>query len=256
MMDNFLLQVKQRGRRILNISRYGNEINLNNFVLKEKLTQDNLIFGYSWASESEPYHPDKLIEYYDKSAVEFDNDIIKLKTIKDPKLFNIGGILYSMPYKVGVLRSTNKYFHGYFECSIKLDEGRMIWPAFWLTGSINWPPEIDVIEAYSKTDNYGVMERLQSNVHYRENTIKKSIKGQNHPLPKSLKDSFVRYGVLWEDDKVEFYYNGYLVRRVTDKKILSLLNEPMVVIINTAIQDVKSSDSTTEFKNILIYTRK
>lgn len=255
-MENIFLILKNWFRIITNQHKSGNDFNYNDYYFYERLNKEKLVFGYYWQSEEQPFHRDKLIEYYDQSAIEFDGGMISLKTKKDPKKFKFEGRDIVIPYKVGVLRSKSTYKYGYFEATIRLPKGNMLWPAFWLTGEFSWPPEIDVLEAYSKKDNYNNLSRLQSNIHYVDNGNKKSIKSNNHPLPPSLDNCFIKYGLLWEKDKIEFYYNGYLVRKITDKKVLNAMNEPMYVIINSAIQSEDASDSITDFVGIKVYKSK
>lgn len=254
-MNNLLLKIKETYRRKFNITKYGNEINLSSFILKENLKLNDFLYNYSWVNENEPYHPNKLLEYYDKTAVsELVNGTICIETKYEPKTFSNN---ITIPFKVGVLRSKNSYLFGYFEAEILLPYGEYLWPAFWLTGKDTWPPEIDIIEAYSKNNEYNDFKNLQTNVHYKKGVVSKMIGSENHPLPTKLRNSYVKYGVLWEKDKIEFYYNGYLVRRVSDAEVLSTTNHPMTIIINSAVETKYSSvRSSTFFKNIKVYVRK
>jgi Beta-glucanase/Beta-glucan synthetase len=46
---------------------------------------------------------------------------------------------------------TSKIFkqqYGYFEIRSKMPNSTGTWPAFWLTGTQSWPPEIDIYEWY------------------------------------------------------------------------------------------------------------
>jgi beta-glucanase (GH16 family) len=42
--------------------------------------------------------------------------------------------------------------YGYFAIRSKNPTGPATWPAFWLTGQKNWPPEIDIFEMYGKSN--------------------------------------------------------------------------------------------------------
>ncbi|MDV7391487.1 family 16 glycosylhydrolase, partial [Arthrospira platensis SPKY1] len=114
-------------------------------------------------------------------------------------------------------------------------------------------PEIDVVEAYSKDDNYNDYKRFQPNVHYGNGFM---IGAVNIPLPKSLfySSAPIKFGVEWQPDYMKFYYNGYLVKVIYDKKVLDSMNQPMRVIINSSVQEsMCASDTITAFTSPKIY---
>jgi len=48
----------------------------------------------------------------------------------------------------------------------------------------------------------------------------------------------ITYGCIWQRDSIKFYYDGQLVREITDKNILNRLeNTKMNVIINNGVTD-------------------
>ena len=71
------------------------------------------------------------------------------------------------------LITTRKAFgFGTYQWKVTLPKGVGLWPAVWFSGEITWPPEIDVIEAYS--DSKGNWSNpLNTNVHIGSN-------GENH----------------------------------------------------------------------------
>ena len=66
-----------------------------------------------------------------------------------------------------------------FEC--KLPKGVGLWPAIWLSCDKTWPPEIDILEAYSN-EKGDYKNDLQSNFHYDFDKNKKSSGARNHPV--------------------------------------------------------------------------
>jgi len=137
---------------------------------------------------------------------------------------------------VGLIHSKESWRYGWFEASIKLPEGQAYWPAFWLSGAHSWPPEIDIFEAYShegpKYDKPRFFkwfsrpnQRIQPNLHY--GSIEKGTKSmygpRNIPVADAT-DRFVQYACLWEEDRIEIYYDGIKVFQCTDPKILETYN--------------------------------
>jgi len=241
-LENIWLLSKNQFRRLLNITEQGKDFDYSKYKFADILTDRNTYKGYSWGQ----YHPDQLWQYFDDSMVKYDGRFL-LKTLKNPKEFD--GVM--IPFATGVVSSSNTYMYGYFETDILFPRSKQQWPAFWLTGSKTWPPEIDVVEAYSKDDHYGGYKRFQPNVHYGD---KMKIGAVNIPLPKSLSGSYIKFGVEWQVDYIKFYYNGYLVKVVYDKKVLDLMNQPMRVIINSAVErSGGAGNSITFFTSPKIY---
>ena len=109
-----------------------------------------------------------------------------------------------------------------------------------------WPPEIDVFEGYSDNNPNFFKFRLgnpfgfwniQTNLHYTESGKNKMMGGKTHCFGfKDPTKEWIKYSVNWTPDVVEFYYDGKLVRKVTEKKILEQLNQTtMNVIINNGV---------------------
>jgi beta-glucanase (GH16 family) len=58
----------------------------------------------------------------------------------------------------------------------------------------------------------------------------------------------IKYGCLWKEDIIIFYYNGKVVRTIEDKKILnSLKGTKMNVILNNHIREDIGDFGTSEF---------
>ncbi len=154
---------------------------------------------------------------------------------------------FTIPVGVGLICTKESWQYGWFEAWIKLPKGQSYWPAFWLTGANSWPPEIDILEAYSQAGpNYegpsffGTLlkpfRRIQPNIHYgsSEENNKKMYGAWNIPVA-NCTERFVQYACLWEEDKILIYYDGMLVFQCTDPKILKWFNKEdaqQVIILN------------------------
>jgi beta-glucanase (GH16 family) len=204
--------------------------------------------GYEWNTQERwgQVHPDKNNMWYDPSAIEvMENGDMVLKTQYNPKDFdgftsNIG---------VGLLSCTEKFGYGTYSLEAKLPKGSYLWPAFWMYSWEEWPPEIDIFEAYSNKKgsycNYNIDAILgnfwdvKTNIHLGEVPNNYNIGAKTGNLGmKNPSDVFNTYSLEWSEKFVKFYYNNKLVRTVKDENTLSQLRgKTMNVIINNAIQD-------------------
>lgn len=147
-----------------------------------------------------------------------------------------------VPYSCGMIKSKQSYLFGYFHIVAKLPKGNGLWPAIWLTGENSWPPEIDILEGY--TNQYpdyrkGIFKntKLNSNLHYVDNHMKKEMGAQSHPLPVDPTEEFISYSCWWTKDFIRIYYDDTLVREITDKVVLDYFSrEPMKLIVNNAVR--------------------
>jgi beta-glucanase (GH16 family) len=217
--------------------------------------------GYKWLTQERwgNIHPDKAYNWYDPSAIEIrENDLI-LKSHYNPKEFIVNNEKITSNYGVGLVSNTTKFGYGYFEIEAKLPTGRNLWPAFWMWSFDTWPPEIDILEAYSsiKKPSYFKLYldsllgfwNVQTNYHYETEDGNKSIGGKTHWFGfKNPQKHFIKYGCLWKEDIIIFYYNGKVVRTIKDKKILnSLKGTKMNVILNNHIREDIGDFGTSEF---------
>lgn len=225
--------------------------------MKEKITWS----GYDWLTQERwgNIHPDKTYNWYDPSAVEIRNDDLILKTHYNPKEFTINDKKITSNYGVGLISNTTKFDYGYFEIEAKLPTGKNLWPAFWMWSFDSWPPEIDIFEAYSsiKKSSYFKIHldslfgfyNVQTNVHYKEKEKGKNIGGKTHWFGfKNPQKHFIKYGCLWEENQIVFYYNGKKVKTINDQNILNTLKDTkMNVIINNHIREDIGDFGTSEF---------
>jgi beta-glucanase (GH16 family) len=217
--------------------------------------------GYEWITQERwgNIHPDKSYNWYDPSAIEIREGDLILKSHYNPKEFIINNEKIISNYGVGLVSNTTEFGYGYFEIEAKLPTGRNLWPAFWMWSFDSWPPEIDILEGYSsikkpsyfKLPLYSLLGfwNVQTNYHYETKDGNKSIGGKTHWFGfKDPKKHFIKYGCLWEENRIIFYYNDRKVRTIKDKKILnSLKGTKMNVILNNHIREDIGDFGTSEF---------
>ena len=57
-------------------------------------------------------------------------------------------------------------------------------------------------------------------------------------------NEFVEFALNWEKDFIKIFYNGYLVLKITDKKILNFINEyKQVIILNNGVNLIGKYDN-------------
>jgi beta-glucanase (GH16 family) len=139
---------------------------------------------------------------------------------------------HAYSYSTGVVTATHLVCKRgyYYEAKMKIPHGwsdaeytNGLWPAFWITSRVEWPPEIDIHEFFGCNTLY------QATIHSTD----KAEDGANVQIASpTATTEFNIYALHWrDDDKVDVYYNGFLQ---------GTMNEPdpyreMVLIINFGI---------------------
>lgn len=252
------------------------EVFVDNF--DQSLNLDNWRYGQPWGD----FHPEYLHQYYDSNgSITYvkpeDGLVLELK--KDSRVFKKSELEswkktdsmpeeFTIPVKVGMVSSKQSWQYGWFEAWIKLPEGSPYWPAFWLSGLSSWPPEIDVLEAYSHNGSkyeskswFGFKRpnrKIQPNLHYgnTEDGTKKDYKPVDVPVANSTK-RYVQYVCHWEQDFIKIYYDGILILEIRNPKVLEWYNrstDQQYVIFNhglhehSKINPIESSMLVRSFK--------
>ena len=161
-----------------------------------------------------------------------------------------------IPYGTGYVESIFSFLYGYVEIQATFPSGDNLWPALWMTGSDEWPPEIDIAEAWSMpTGNYPSKLwdkisgcRVKPALHYGvDKTVSLAhTPSISNPLRK-FTSSIITYSCEWDMDGIKIYYNGHLVYMVTDKSILQWFNKPMRIILSNGIDTGKTDHNTSVF---------
>lgn len=203
--------------------------------------------GYEWITQERwgQVHPDKKYVWYDEDAViVHPNGEVSLFAKSRPRYFPETGVSH---VGIGLISSTHQFSYGKFEIEAMLPNFPYSWPSFWMWSWSDWPPEIDVFEAYSnEKGNYAtswldrifknIFFNVKSNIHIKDENRKWDIQDIAHHFTYlDPRKNFNKFGVNWNPDKIEFYYNDKLVRLVDDPNILKLINgHTMNVIINNS----------------------
>lgn len=246
-------------RYILNITKEGKFKIPEEYHLQYTDSFDN-DYTKNWRDGSQwwgvPYHSSFTNQWYDPDQIKLIKDGVQFSAILKDRYFS--EINTTIPAAIGLMKSIQGWKYGIFSFTSKLPSGTYLWPALWLTGMYNWPPEIDLLEGYSdNTNDYRNNRTLQSNVHIKETPSINPDGSHTHILPNKVTEEFINYVIWWEKDFIKLYYNGYLVRHITDKIILDGMFEPQVIVIGTAIQKGFNKDNLTSMivNKIAVYQK-
>lgn len=203
--------------------------------------------GYNWHSKMEGgriIHPDFPWCWYSSDTImETESKTLELSIRRNEKeIQHWDHNIYRSTFEVATMRSIDSFSFGTFSAEIQLPSGKGLWPSFWLVGDGNWPPEIDIMEAWSGCGNYlklfiaqppyvQVSWRTTTNVHYNdENMEHRSIGTRNIPWIKQTKNpefNFIKYECEWLPDRITIKANGKKVREVKGD-ICKMLTENLI----------------------------
>ena len=218
----------------------------------ESFNKDVWRIGQPWGK----FHPGSPYQYYGDESVFIQNDCLILNQIYSPKQLTTweDPKVYDIPYSVGLVTSYESYGYGFYEFEIELPYGSGLWPAVWLSCVDSWPPEIDIIEAYSDgSANY--KNNLQSNFHFNMGDKKESSGARNHPVNGSYDK--LKLGCWWSKDFIKIYYDGYLVRQITSDHIIKWFRDKkMLIILNNAIRSEYSKELESQVSEFKIFSVK
>lgn len=211
------------------------------------------------------FHAQTPHQYFGDSEVYVKEGILILENRYAPKVFKHADTLLKIPYGTGLINTyySNQFKYGYFAIRSKNPTGPATWPAFWLTGRDNWPPEIDVFEMYGRCDGKSVNEQTMTLHFGKIETKTKTQVTKSIRLSEDTDSEFHIYSCLWEPGRVTFYTDGVKVRTI---KLNGWMNqfyrEPMYLLVNNAVdyRFLKCLDNSTlpvklEVDWIRVYSR-
>ena len=184
------------------------------------------------------YHGQQPHQYYGDSEVFVKNGVLFLQNRYAPKKFPSGDTGITIPYGTGLINTapSRTFQYGFFAIRSKNPSGPATWPAFWLTGKNNWPPEIDIYEMYGEKTGKTI-HRQTMTLHFGKietRTKTHLMKAVN--LSKDTDSSFHIYACLWTPDRVVFYTDGVPVRSIRmNKWMRQFYQEPMYLVVNNAV---------------------
>lgn len=235
--------------------------------------------GYEWSEKMEGgriIHPNHPYAYYsdDESVlVRMRNGELHLYYRENPKEITWNGKTYNPTYETALIRTTTPFDYGTFSIEAIMPKGFNLWCAFWLSGDGNWPPEIDICEAWSENNDYfhfltskfpwiNPSWKTTTNVHYNDKNLNHKQLG---PYSVSICDqglepdeNWIKYECIWEPEKITFKANDVVTKTVGKKYSQMLVNnlkKPekghlMDVVIDITIEDPEKykNEIITPFK--------
>lgn len=230
---NKWLNIKNHIRRVFNYKADDSpEFAPSVFHNFRNMTNEDFKSLYSKTQNWGMYHPEYLQMWYDEKCVNLTERGLELSVSYNRLPLSNGG---SIPNGVGLVVSKDSYGYGIYEWEFRLPKGMGLWPALWLGANDKWPPEIDVLEGYSGVNGYG--DRVETNVWLSDDEGGVyDLKAKRHGFVFN-EDEFVRITLDYSKDYIKIYYNGYLVRRISDKDVMRhFADQKMVVIMNNGIR--------------------
>jgi len=181
------------------------------------------------------YAYNEKVSWMNPDNIQLVEEGVKIIYKKEPREnIHTGDI---MNWSTGTIESKEVYGKGSYEVVCKIHPGRGVWHApFWGVtkgdGSkeeFKVLPEPDICEFYVDDDINKY--RAQSNFHYGENYEEgHNMVGAITHKTRNIYDREISFGMIWEDNYIEFYYDGYLVRRITNPEIMNSMKEQLIII--------------------------
>lgn len=215
--------------------------------------------GHAWGS----YHPKMPWMWFDPECVSIDNGALCISNKRKWQIFKPEPKDWiSIPFAAGVVRLVPDVHFGYFEIEAMLPSGHAQWPAFWMWGA-GWPREIDVFEGYTlKSGSYlrpswprlWGFWHVESNIHRRDianREIEVFGKAKRHWLGFSdPSKTWNRYGVNWQADRIEWTFNGRVIRVVTDPDVLKFFAEHKMTLILSNYMTITGSGKVRDMGGV------
>ena len=169
--------------------------------------------------------------------------------------------MWQAPWAAGLLTSRKSFKYGWIEAEIKIPTERAQWSAFWLAGRDNWPPEIDIFEAYTDEDENKIS--VKPNIHWGPVGIsdwrqgKKDWGAPTVPLFEP-NNRFIKYACHWTEDFIRIYYDGILVSDCTIPAALKQNSQHQYIILNHGCKNpiekgVRPIESAMLVRNVRVY---
>ena len=233
------------------------------------MTQDNFEWkGFTWRNGRHwgLFHPEHNC-YCSLEDVHISNDHLLLGVSKRPVVHE--GKEY--PYSVGYVSTIEPIKYGVLEVEFMLPYGVKLWPAIWLTDIETWPPELDIVEAWSDCGDFltRLLTRKKYMRHLFVNYIRPcAFKGTNPSnsgmkVFKKLGGTCSRYldesglntcKMEWREDFIKVWYNGHLVMDMRDRDYLEYFNNSngMEIHLNNYVQGDKTDDCSEPMRPFTI----
>lgn len=162
-----------------------------------------------------------------------------------------------IPYSVGVVNTFHSkcFTHGFFAIRSKNPHGPATWPAWWLTGKNNWPPEIDIFEMYGGKSGDGIHTQTMTIHTGKVETHTKQMLMKKIHLTENTDSAFHIYACLWTPRRIEFFTDGARVKSIKlNKWMAQFYQEPMFLVLNNALENrfipqlIQNGNQTSDFQ--------
>lgn len=194
--------------------------------------------GRSWGLA----HPDHIC-YADGNVVQVFENEIRLGLEYKPKCFTTDQ--KTLMWGIGYVSSLQSFKYGTLKVDFILPQGQHLWPAIWVYDCETWPPEIDIVEAWTNDVLKGkrCYRRVWKGIpipftneimpglvmgNCAENKTGKSYRKLFRGTCSSLlnTDGGANTCVLdWQPDEMIIMWNGHVIAREKDKEVLKWFNQ-------------------------------
>ena len=183
-------------------------------------------------------------------------DIIQIQRVNAADS-DTGKLALMIPYSVGVVNTfhSQNFTYGYFAVRSKNPSGPATWPAWWLTGKNNWPPEIDIFEMYGKVTGKSVNTQTMTVHTGKVETHTKQMMMKKIRVSEDTDSSFHIYSCLWTPEKIDFYTDGIKVKSIRfNRWMAQFYQEPMFLVLNNGLENtyipqlIESGNKTSDFQ--------
>jgi len=190
-------------------------------------------------------HPDYAFQYSDKSCINIEDGNLVLTNQYEPKsgtqwAGQPSAFKYKTDYTHGEISSRLKFNKGIFEVRCIVPKGTNATTAFWLADAGDVAGiEIDMFEFFPKGDHENHKKQTVT-VHWvREDNAPRPhnrfMSPKRYKLPNDITTEMHTHTFIWEDDKMDFLFNGVLIRRIRNKKLLRKFTGPMSIILGNGL---------------------
>lgn len=221
------------------------------------------LFGHHWRTGRSwgLAHPEDIC-YADSRQALIVDGALHLTIAPRPRVF----FEKEYPWAVGYVSSVEHFKYGYLEVEFTLPMGaRNLWPAIWLTDCDTWPPEIDIMEAWSgrqdfpmpRTGSYRrwpLFNRIRPCLHWGtaadHRQLPGGLWGKGTPCYHVRQNKTNRCSIRWTPERIEVFYNDHLAMRVTDRRLLEPYNKShgMEIHLNNYVTNDFSQDDYLDLR--------
>ncbi len=187
----------------------------------------------------------RIQKYYVPDTSMREENSVVLSNLPQKDSGSLGEMAVIVPYSVGLVNTfhSQNFTYGYFAARSKNPSGSATWPAWWLSGKKNWPPEIDIFEMYGGKKGRGIHTQTMTIHTGKIENQNKGMVIKKLRLPRNTDTTFHIYACLWTPKKIDFYTDGIKVKTIRlNHWMAQFYQEPMYLILNNGIESAYISN--------------